>query len=125
MKTKTHTHLFDWDKLDGRCACGEMGQLPESIKQANKPLTHTPTPWKVNSPQVFMGITCVWIHGATGPVLKIEGSRKEAVLSDAAFIVRAVNCHSGLLEIAKEMRDELKRLGVGSRTWDKRISNAE
>lgn len=72
---------------------------------------HTPTPWKAASPQVFMGVTCVWIHGANGPVLKIEGSLKESVLADAAFIVRAVNAHEALLAALKDLLHQIETNG--------------
>lgn len=65
---------------------------------------HTPTPWEVAAPQKYMGITCVWIHGGKAPVLKIEGSFKESVLANAAFIVRAVNNFDTLLKLANGYR---------------------
>lgn len=77
----------------------------EYIEKVTKPTpaaSHTPTEkWIVRSPQVFMGITCVWIAEGSRPVLKIEGSNKAKVMEDANRIVHAMNCHEMLIEALK------------------------
>lgn len=85
--------------------------------------THTPTPWRIS--ECTNGDIYIGGHEwAAKMVDKVDFTTmpKEA---NAAFIVRAVNAHEELVQTAKEMQVELKKLGVGALTWDRRIAKAE
>ena len=71
---------------------------------------HTPTPWRISS------VTSRYIESHDGEI--IGTAYPETMMDDypvacanAAFIVKAVNCHEELLEACKQMRDMLLSCG--------------
>lgn len=101
MKTCTHEgpheRVFD-NKGNDKCVT------------PNKP-QHTPTPWYVSENTLNDESTkqTIWIDDMSGNAVfvlpKMGGRTYQAQMEDAAFIVRAVNCHEELVQSIKEMRE--------------------
>lgn len=83
-------------------------------QKRSKPQTHTTTPWTHNPEMSDSSIS-----GADGVVARACHSW------DAAFIVRAVNCHEELLIALKTLRDGYKRRGLSCDNADRAIAKAE
>ena len=68
---------------------------------------HTPTPWRVEGDtlNVIAGIDSKQVR-----VLTVDGSTEEFKIdrANAAFIVRAVNAHSPMVEIIKDSAELLR-----------------
>ncbi len=63
--------------------------------------SHTPTPWNNDGRVIFQNTT----NGLTKlRITEIQGHEDEAK-ADAEFIVRAVNSHEALLEVAKKLSE--------------------
>lgn len=76
---------------------------------------HTPTPWKAAiAPNVDKDRTYIMTESRKRIALMIRnGTQQEPIPhseadANAAFIVRAVNCHEELLELAKWVADSLR-----------------
>ena len=72
---------------------------------------HTPTPWKYEAPQGAFGHEVVGASRLVCQMSHHPGRQDEAV-ANAAFIVRACNSHSALVEALEYVRDNLCGLPV-------------
>lgn len=94
-------------------------------------MKHTPTPWKI---EVVEGLS---IYGPEGLLLAdLKGNHQTK--ANAAFIVKAVNCHEEMLTALRSVRNEYRRYvlndpkniedAIGSRVLaqiDRAITKAE
>jgi len=70
--------------------------------------THTPTPWKT-----YYGMGRWGIDSDGTPIcdMNLSPLDKETKAANAAFIVRAVNCHTEFVRQFEALRDHPKTLG--------------
>lgn len=72
-----------------------------------KTTPHTPTPWKVQKARSLYATTPSWtVETEDGKNTPVSAILKE---TDAAFIVRAVNCHEELLKALQNCVLDLER----------------
>lgn len=94
----------------------------------NKTAAHTPTPWQYNAAGKRDG-TALWANLYQENNHEIIAHMDQGnKLANAAFIVKAVNCHEELISLLKETR-ELGKTETAWKIWDtlrdKAIAKAE
>lgn len=120
-----NTESYNPHMKDETCTCIDEHNCGKSNK--NNPRLkpqHTPTPWKTMTlnPYIFSGEEPEEIAVARFD-MKLPLDQQKA---NAAFIVKAVNCHEELLEAAKSMQAEIRRrVGFTATAWDEAIAKAE
>lgn len=68
-------------------------------RKCGNEMNHTPTPWNVGLKDINQLIR---VHGPDGPK---ETIARVSLPDDAAFIVRAVNCHEELVRMVKALTE--------------------
>lgn len=102
--------------------CGNDHLIANGKCSVHWKTTHTPTPWKVEY-DTETGINIGSNSELVAKAVKTVSNSKE----NAAFIVRAVNAHEELVEIAKAYRNMFKRDDHPKDAWyiDELIKRAE
>lgn len=74
---------------------------------------HTSTPWRVKNGNDIVTDKEGTIACAYGMLVNNKVVYNEECLANAAFIVRAVNCHEDLLKVIHWLRSEIDENGQG------------
>jgi len=88
---------------------------PEKVLNEPEISQHTPTPWKVNRDEIDY-VEIITNENPFFTVAKVTGGDMREARANAAFIVKAVNCHEELIKALNEVDDLLVDL---VRTMDK------